>query len=210
MNNLNLPLFPLELVVYPEQGLNLHIFEPRYKDLIVDALEGDKVFGIPAYVQNKIEYGTIVRITSIEKTYQDGRMDIKTEGLSIFRIHDYENPGPGVRYALGEAEIIEQDMSTSTETRHQFLKICEEFFSILNANATVSLADDTKSFEVAHKIGLTLDEEYEFLQFTSEEIRMGYIINHLTKSIPAIRQMEKARMKIKMNGHFRHFDPLQF
>ena len=71
-----LPLFPLNIVAFPGETLNLHIFEPRYKELITDCIKSDYVFGIPSFVKNKIEVGTTAKILKIEKTYEDGRMDI--------------------------------------------------------------------------------------------------------------------------------------
>ena len=82
-----IPIFPLELVVYPGEKVNLHIFEDRYKQLITECKKDKKLFGIPAVIKNKIsETGTLVEIDEIVKQYDDGRMDITTIGVSIFRI----------------------------------------------------------------------------------------------------------------------------
>ena len=83
-------LFPLNLVVFPGERLNLHIFEPRYKQLIKDCLESGSTFGIPSYVLNKTEFGTEVQIEEVTKTYSDGRMDIKTIGISVIEVLDFE------------------------------------------------------------------------------------------------------------------------
>ena len=58
-----LPLFPLNLIVFPHEDLNLHIFEPRYRQLINECLDEKKTFGIPAFVNNKLlGYGTEVEV----------------------------------------------------------------------------------------------------------------------------------------------------
>ena len=73
-----IPIFPLALVVYPGEKLNLHIFEPRYRQLISDCVENKKPFGIPAVLKNNLaEMGTLVQVTEISKMYEDGKMDIK-------------------------------------------------------------------------------------------------------------------------------------
>src|SRR6478672_7654588 len=82
-----IPIFPLSIVIYPGEDVHLHIFEPRYKQLVNDCKISKKAFGIPAVINNRIsELGTLVEITEINKVYDNGEMDIKTRGLQIFRI----------------------------------------------------------------------------------------------------------------------------
>jgi len=76
-----IPIFPLNIVVYPGENLNLHIFEPRYIQLIKDCLAENKPFGIPSVQKTGIsELGTTVKILSIENEKENGEMDIKTIG----------------------------------------------------------------------------------------------------------------------------------
>ena len=80
MTNL-IPIFPLPLVAYPDEKLNLHIFEPRYKQLIKECEAQQKPFGIiPIINQKPSEFGTLMALTEITKVYDDGKMDIKTKG----------------------------------------------------------------------------------------------------------------------------------
>ncbi len=82
-----IPIFPLGIVVYPGEDLNLHIFEPRYKQLIKECHEQKKPFGIPTVIENKMQdHGTLVQITEISKMHDNGEMDIKTKGEQVFRI----------------------------------------------------------------------------------------------------------------------------
>ena len=82
-----IPIFPLGIVVYPGEKLHLHIFEPRYKQLIKECKDSNKPFGIPAVINNRLqEIGTLVEILDIIQTYDNGEMDIKTQGLKVFRI----------------------------------------------------------------------------------------------------------------------------
>ena len=82
-----IPIFPLNIVVFPDEQLNLHIFEPRYKQLITDCYENKKQFGIPTVLKNSMtDFGTSVDILSIEKIHENGEMDIKTKGDRIFKI----------------------------------------------------------------------------------------------------------------------------
>src|SRR5262249_9527068 len=82
-----IPVFPLGIVVYPCEKLNLHIFEPRYKQLVNECYAEGKPFGIPAVIAKQLnEMGTLVRITEVVKVYDNGEMDIRTEGLRVFRV----------------------------------------------------------------------------------------------------------------------------
>ena len=82
-----IPIFPLNIVVYPGEELNLHIFEPRYKQLITECHEAKKPFGIPTVINNKLkDYGSLVEITELSKVHDNGEMDIRTRGVQIFRI----------------------------------------------------------------------------------------------------------------------------
>ena len=85
-----IPLFPLEIVVFPEEKLNLHIFEPRYRQLIKECEAEGLEFGIPYYQKDTVlTYGTTVTLEEIAKTYPDGRMDIRTRGKNPFIIRRF-------------------------------------------------------------------------------------------------------------------------
>ena len=82
-----IPIFPLGIVVYPGEKLNLHIFEPRYRQLILECLESKKAFGIPTVIDDQMkEYGALVYLEEIVKTYENGEMDVVTRGGDVFRI----------------------------------------------------------------------------------------------------------------------------
>ena len=68
----------------------------------------------------------------------------------------------------------------------------------------------SNSFELAHKLGLSLEQEYDMLQMPAEAERQEYMINHLERALPLIKEMENAKDRIRMNGHFQHHDPLSF
>ena len=95
-----IPVFPLEIVVYPGEQLNLHIFEDRYKQLINECYAEKKSFGIPSVINKRIgELGTLVKITEIAEVYEDGRMDIRTQGISVFRILEVVQSIPNKLYS---------------------------------------------------------------------------------------------------------------
>src|SRR4051812_32916205 len=82
-----IPIFPLSIVVYPGEHLNLHIFEPKYIQLINECYSEKKSFGIPAVIDKRLQdYGTVMKITEITNVMDNGEMDIRSEGNEVFRV----------------------------------------------------------------------------------------------------------------------------
>jgi len=211
-----LPLFPLNLVVFPDEDVNLHIFETRYKELINDCLSNGTSFGIPAFVNNKLlGYGTEVKITQLSKQYGDGRMDIKTKGLRIFRITDFQNPIVDKLYAGGEIVFIDTE-AINPAVNPFLLSLVERLYILLKVkvdyefNAYGEPHPQPFSYRIVHKIGLSITEEYELLTVSSEEKRQKMLIDHLERILPVVSEVERTKDRIAMNGHFKEFDPLDF
>ena len=207
-----LPLFPLSLVVYPNEDLNLHVFEPRYKQLINDCIEQKINFGIPSFIEGKVtEYGTEVKVISIEKTYDDGKLDIKTKGICLFKMLNFEQEAPEKLYAGGQVEIIPNEEIASEEMTLELKGKVKKLYDILKISASLTIQSFRLfSYQLAHKIGLSLPQQYELLQITNEQERQFFLLEHLNNSIPLMEEMEKTKELIKMNGHFKNFDPLDF
>ena len=204
-----LPLFPLNLVVFPNEELNLHVFEPRYKQLINDCLREKTTFGIPSHVVNKIEFGTEVEITEVAKTYEDGRMDIKTKGLRTFKVINFQNPWQNKDYAGGTVELLETVKDEDPQLKIEILEKAKELFQWLKIENDIDLSTG-EIYTFIHKIGLKPEEEYKLIQIPTQSLRQQFILNHLSKIIPMLERAEKAKEKVKMNGHFKHLDPLKF
>lgn len=206
----SLPLFPLNLVAYPGELLNLHIFEPRYIALITDCLKSDGTFGIPSYVLTKIALGTEMEIVGVEKKYDDGRMDIKTKGLAVIKVKDFQNPWKDKSYAGGTVQYVGNDISVSDKVQAKMVRVAKVFFDSINAVNNLRLGEHTRSYDIAHKIGLTKEEEYQLLEIESEEKRANFVIKHLMQMTESMNRAEEARRIIIMNGHFKNLDPLNF
>jgi ATP-dependent protease La (LON) substrate-binding domain len=207
-----LPLFPLSLVVFPHEVLHLHIFEPRYKQLIQECKEENKTFGIPPYLDNRVSnFGTEMEILEIEKVYEDGKMDIKTRGISVFSILTFDNPLPQKLYAGGLVEPKKMDYKSDEALTFQILQKINELYQILQIQLDISITDfPSLSFGIAHRIGLSMEQEYELLCIETEQARQHYILDHFDKTIPVVLEIERTKHLIRMNGHFKNFDPLNF
>lgn len=204
-----LPLFPLKLVAFPGEHLSLHIFEPRYKQLVNDILETDSTFGIVVYLDKLMSFGTEVKLKEVSKVYEDGRMDIKTKAGRVFEILSFDNPMIGKLYAGGRVLYKEDNIMVSESLYAEFLFYLKELFRLMNY--TIELIPlQVNSFTFTHKIGLKLEEEYELLMMDKESERIQFLIRHLLKVIPILRDVESAKEKIKNNGHFKNLEPLDF
>lgn len=205
-----IPVFPLSIVVYPGEELNLHIFEPRYKQLITECHAAKKPFGIPTVIQNKMqEYGSLVEIIELTKTYENGELDIKTKGDKVFRILEIIKDVPDKLYSgaivsypdnfkKGIPELIKTILA-STRELHQLLKVDKDF---------KKPEQEINAYDLAHHVGLSLEEEYQLLMLTDERQRQEYLKRHLTKVIPMLTDMELLKEKIKLNGHYKNLGGL--
>lgn len=206
-----LPLFPLNLVVYPMEALNLHIFEPRYRTLINECLDNGTTFGIPAFINGKLlGFGTEVKVTALSKKYEDGRMDIKTEGIRVFRILDFQNPMALKPYAGGLLEMLPMPEIRPLVMVGLVERVKTLYRFIDEENTFDVNKPQPYSYQIAHKIGLTLEEEYQLLKMPTEAERQGYLIQNLERIISTLQEIERTKERISMNGHFKNLDPLNF
>jgi Lon protease-like protein len=201
-----IPIFPLGIVVYPGEDLNLHIFEPRYKQLIHDCRNGNKPFGIPSVLENKIQdYGSVVQVTEIFKVHDSGEMDIRTKGVKIFRILEIIKEVPDKLYSGAIVNYPENDEKGMPEMMRKMMVTIRDLHRLLKVNKDFKKEDgELLGYDIAHHIGLSLGEEYELLGLLEERQRLEYIKRHLTKVIPLMAGMELLKEKIMGNGHFKN------
>lgn len=201
-----IPIFPLGIVVYPGEDLNLHIFEPQYKQLIIECNEQKKPFGIPTVLENKMQdFGSMVTITEISKVHDNGEMDIKTKGEKVFRILEVIKSVPDKLYSGAIVNYPDTREKGNTELMRKVMTGIRELHKLLKVTKDFQKPDEeVRCYEVAHHIGLSLPEEYELLGLLDERQRQEYLKRHLTKVIPMVAGMEQLKKKIKLNGHFKN------
>jgi len=206
-----LPLFPLQLVVFPGEKLKLHIFEPRYKQLIGECRDNNSTFGIPAFIDGRVaEFGTEMQLTSISQTYDDGRLDILVEGLAAFHLDEFFRTVPEKLYYGGRVTVLgnspEAYSITTEELAEQYAKLHE---LMKTGHARDPFQTKNVSFQIAQEVGLTLSQKVELLSIEKEADRQLMLINHLHTIIPTLEGVQETRRRIRENGHFKSFPPLQ-
>ena len=207
-----LPLFPLSIVVFPGEKLNLHIFEPRYKQLVLDCVENEKTFGIPTYIQNNVGvYGTEMEILQVEKTHANGEMDIRTKGKNIFKIEQFDKLAPGRLYAGGQVEVYENDFQEDIMTKLKIRELLQKLYTSLGLEKLFTdLLEDFKSYDIGHHLGLNTEQEYTLLQLRTEAERQEAILQHLQQVVPIVQATEQLKERVKQNGHFKNLTPPNF
>jgi Lon protease-like protein len=207
-----IPIFPLGIVVYPSENLNLHIFEPRYIQLINECFSQKKPFGIPPVIENRLQdYGSLVELIEVTKVHENGEIDIKTKGSKVFRILEVIKEVPDKLYSGAIVNYPETNEEGNRELMKKVMNSIRELHKLLKVDKDFNKKDEeVKAYDVAHHVGLSLEEEYEMLHLLQERQRQEYLKRHLTKVIPLVAEMEQLREKIKLNGHFRNLSGLGF
>jgi Lon protease-like protein len=199
-----IPLFPLDVVLFPGTPLPLHIFEPRYKEMIGECLAQDRTFGvIRAVEQNLSEVGCTAEIVTVVKEYDDGRLDIVIEGRQRFEVVRVNQERTFLR-----AEVLMIDDKPGTvpkeEDTARAVQLHSELLTIAGATQNLSAADPSMlSFYLAGSLPLDPDFKQKLLSLRSEPERISLLINYLETLIPNLHRAARARQKAGGNGHVR-------
>ena len=202
-----LPIFPLELVVFPREKVPLHIFEPRYKQLIGECRDEGITFGIPPVVDGNLsEYGTEVELRQIFRTHPGGEMDILTAGLRVFRLDEYQAEVSGKLYS--GAEVTAREIGTECgdalrqEVAERFRRLCAAL------NKDPSLEDplpEGMSFLIGHRMGLDAPQKVRLLSMEGETERLTFLREHLERAVPAVTEAVQLKEWVGGNGHVKGF-----
>ncbi len=197
-----LPLFPLDVVLFPDTQLPLHIFEPRYKEMIGECLERKLAFGVVRAKENALaEIGCAAEIVSVTKKYDDGRLDIVTEGRRRFQIRNVNHERS---FLQGEVVYFEDEPPgpPKSEDVHRAVKLHAQIMHLLAAEAGPPDPEDPQlSFHLAGTLPLDLDFKQTLLGLRSESERVTGLVEYYEAILPNLRRAVKAREKAGGNGH---------
>jgi len=198
-----LPLFPLDVVLLPGTPLPLHIFEPRYKEMIRECLATNAPFGVVrALEEGMAEVGCTAEIVSVTKEYSDGRMDLVAEGRKRFEVLELKR-----ERAFLQAEVLlvpDEPGAAAEEDRARAIRVHLEILSLAGAVQDLAAADPSElSFYLAGSLPLDLDFKQSLLAMRSESDRIQAVAVYLESILPNLRRAAKAREKAGGNGHAR-------
>jgi Lon protease-like protein len=179
-------LFPLSLVLLPTERVPLHIFEPRYKELIGECLARDIEFGLVfADDEGLREIGTQAAVTKVVERFEDGRMNVLVEGRERFRLVTLTE---GRSFQTAEIELVadEHDEPGGVEVEHAL-----ELFSALREISGASVDDpdpDTGpiSFQLAARVDFGAEVKQQLLELRSEPQRLQAVTELLDGAVETL------------------------
>ncbi len=195
-----LPLFPLEIVVFPGAPLPLHIFEPRYKEMIGECLSQNRAFGMVRAKENALSaIGCSARILTVIKKYEDGRMDISAEGAQRFEIIQLSQERS---FLQAEVAFFDDEPSTvSKSAAETVIQLHEQLFSVIGQPVEVEQDAAYLSFRLAQDLPVDLDFKQTLLEIKSEAERIEILTEYYQATIPKIENSLRVRQRASGNGH---------
>lgn len=197
-----LPLFPLDLVLLPGVPLPLHIFEPRYKEMIQQCLEQKQEFGvIRIHDEKMVTIGCTAEVINVLKKYPDGRMNILTEGRRRFEVLQLNQ-----ERAYLQADVFyldEEHAPASTAELEHALRLHGDIMRL--AGAEPESGKSTDAAQLAYRLAGSLPFDPDFqqilLEMNSETARVRAIISFFERILPVLQQNARAKRKAGGNGH---------
>lgn len=195
-------IFPLDVVLLPGAPLPLHIFEPRYKEMVNEALLDKKPFGIVRAQENSIaEIGCVADVTEVVKKYEDGKMDILTEGAKRFQIVQLIQESELLRADVTFFEDEEEHPAPKPEA-DKLIDLHGQLLALAGAEASGIENDDPQlSFHLAGSVPLDLDFKQSLLGMKSEGQRVTAMVEYYTMLVPRLKRTLFVKEKSKGNGH---------
>jgi Lon protease-like protein len=200
--NALLPLFPLDTVLLPGAPLPLHIFELRYKEMIGECLERKQPFGVVRAKDGEVaEMGCTAEILNVVKKYDDGRMDIVTQGRRRFEVMQVN---PERSFLQAEVFYLRDDPAVaSREDMARALELHGEIMKLAGSQpeGVSDVNEQELSFHLAGSLPLDLDFKQTLLGMKSEPERLQAVVTFFANILPNVRRTLHVRRKAGGNGH---------
>lgn len=197
-----IPIFPLDIVVYPDEVITLNIIEPRYRQLIKEVIAENKSFGIPVLQEGKaLEYGTLMEVVKFFPEEEDGSFKVEAKGIQVFRILEFVKELPEKLYSGAIVNYPENDkMKVHPNLSKLIYDEVKRLYTALNIeNYFASELKEWTSYDLAHKLGLTKEQEYELLCIFNEVQRMEYLRRYFNSIMPELDDIELLKSRINLN-----------
>ena len=158
-------LFPLRIFLFPGEQTTLHIFEPRYLQLVTECLNNGEYFGIPFQGKTTLsELGSLVKVVQILKKYDSGDLDVLVECKSNFKIHHFQNKNEHKLYPIGSLSKIKKNIFKPSE---ELEKYASEYLTHLLDNSKESKSDELVSLNnLVNLVNLSDEDKIKFIGFS--------------------------------------------
>jgi Lon protease-like protein len=197
------PLFPLGIVLLPEEVVPLHIFEDRYKLMVAECLEQEREFGIVWLSDSGLrDIGCTATITELLETMDDGRMNILVRGSQPFRLLKRIEQLP---YPAGDIELLEDDgtdpePASLEDTRERYAQLVER---LTESRPDTAQLDGLGAYGIAATIDFAHDAKQSLLESRSEDERLTMLSELIAAAMKRVDYVERAGERAKSNGKIR-------
>jgi Lon protease-like protein len=204
-----LGLFPLGLVLLPGERVPLHVFEPRYKELIGECIAEERDFGLVLADDDGLRrIGTRASVVDVLDRFEDGRLNILVEGGDRFRLVELTG---GRAFHTGEVEPIEDEDAGEAGDPGDAVQALDLYRRVGElAGAEIDELDpgsDTLSFELAARVDFGLELKQHLLEQRSEAERLQTLVEMLDQATQALAVERARRERASRNGKVESFDP---
>jgi Lon protease-like protein len=196
----DLGLFPLGIVLLPTERVPLHIFEPRYRELIGECLEDDSEFGLVFADEDGVrEIGTRARVAEVLERFDDGRLNVVVEGGSRFRVEELTRGRPFI------TAVVEPVEDEAGDVEHETAARAAGAFRALAALAGAETdAPDERSpqlsYELAAQVELAPEAKQDLLELRSEQERLELVAELLDVARQTLIATRELGERAKQNG----------
>jgi ATP-dependent Lon protease len=203
MSPARLPLFPLNVVLLPGADMPLHIFEPRYRQMVRDCLETKTPFGMLLALPNGMAgTGCTAEILEVANRYDDGRCDILTIGREPFRVIELFSDEPLLR---GEVDFLEdRAVSVNPRVSRELVDLYETCHTLIFDDYPRDLdagPETAMSYRIAAKLPMDLLWKQRVLELRSEADRQERLVAYLREWAPHLQRADTVRARATGNGH---------
>jgi ATP-dependent Lon protease len=203
-----LGLFPLPIVLVPGERIPLHVFEPRYRELIEECVENDEPFGLVLSTGDGAvhEIGTQAQVSQVLEVLGDGRMNIVVEGGERFRLLELTS---GRSFTTGLVEpVYDEDEPPADDDVERALEVFRDLAAAAESDVDVPDPESPRlDFELAARVDFAVDSKQELLSSTSPRERMQKLIMYLETALEAVRLEQTLRERAGRNGKVAPLDP---
>ena len=203
MSQARLPLFPLNVVLLPGADMPLHIFEPRYRQMVRDCLEAKSPFGMLLALPNGMAgTGCTAEILEVTSRYDDGRCDILIVGREPFRIVELFPEEPLMR---GDVDFLEdRPAAVNPRISHELIELYETCHTLIfddYPRDPAESAEDKISYRIASRLPMDLLWKQRVLELRSEGERQERLVAYLREWAPHLQKEDTLRAQTAGNGH---------
>ncbi len=194
------PLYPLEMILFPGEEERLYVFEKRYLQLIRECEETEKPFGLLSVRENKAPlldrsiYGTMASVYKISKRHFNGNIQVDIVGKQVFKLRDVypqskTKPKP---YLMGKVQVLKEKKSDPKKIESLKVLLSKEFKEIRflfesELGEESPLGEDLFYYDMINFMGMGFGSKKEMLAMSQEEKKLAYLIRYCKRVLPYLK-----------------------